>query len=274
MSVPTAEDCALITGASAGLGEEFARQLAPHCARLILVARREDRLEQLSASLRERHPALKVRIGAVDLTRAQARHELIEAAAGTWAPDLLVNNAGMGDSGDFAGSEWKKVQQLLDLNIQALTHLTHGFLPPMMAKRRGAIVNVSSLASLLPIPDFAVYAASKAYVTSFSEALRLEVRSRGVSVLAVCPGPVHTDFDAVASREGGAASSAASSREFFYVPRERVVRESLHALRRDRARVYPGWQIGLAAAGISLLPLVAIRSLMARRPRSVAEGRS
>lgn len=261
-------DCALITGASAGLGEEFARQLGPRCRRIVLVARREERLKHLETRLRIDNPELQVASLALDLTREQDRTELIDRLEGSqWAPTLLINNAGMGDYGEFVTSDWTKVRQMLDVNISALTHLCHGLLPDMIRRRKGAILNVSSLASLLPIPDFGVYAATKAFVTSFSEALRLELREYGIPVLALCPGPVHTEFGAIAGREGEPAE--APGREWFYVSREQVVYEGLMALERDQARSFPGWQVALVAAGLTLLPMLAIRALMSQRPRSI-----
>ena len=262
-------DCALITGASGGLGEEFARQLAPHCRRLVLVARREEALKQLETRLRIDHPDLQLASVPLDLSRDSERGELIDRVIGTeWAPDLLINNAGMGDYGEFATGNWEKVHGMLDLNIAAVTHLAHGFLPEMLQVGRGAILNVSSLASLLPIPDFGAYAASKSYVTDFSEALRLEVRERGISVLALCPGPIHTGFGETAGRDG--ARAATPIRELFYVPKEEVVHEALVALQWDWPRVYPGWRVALLAAGISLLPMAAIRYIMSHRPRRIS----
>jgi short-subunit dehydrogenase len=152
---------------------------------------------------------------------------------------------------------------MIRLNMEALTHLTHALLPGLMA-RRGAILNVSSLASVLPIPDFAVYAATKAYVTSFSEALRLELHDVGVRVLAVCPGPVKTGFGEVARR---GSDGKLPVQESFYVPADKVVKDSIQALLRDRARLYPGFKVAAAAAIIGLLPIAAIRLIMSSRPR-------
>lgn len=264
-------DCALITGASAGLGEEFARQLAPRCRRMVLVARRQERLLALEEDLKGIHPGLEVGSLAVDLAVPAQRAGMIKRLAGTeWMPDLLVNNAGLGDYGEFGSANWEKLHRMIQVNAAALTHLTHAFLPSMLSRGAGAVVNVSSLAGDLPIPDFAVYAATKAYVTSFSEALRMELRDRGVSVLAVCPGPVRTEFGSVARRGGDAPEHGV--REWFYEERESVVAGSLMALETDRARVYPGWKIALAAAGIAILPMAVLRLVMATRPRRVAEG--
>lgn len=258
-------DCALITGASAGLGEEYARQWAPRCKRMVLVARRVDRLQALAESLRQQHD-LCVHVVESNLIEPAAREALFsQLQEMAWHPDLLINNAGMGDYGSFVDASWDKLQDMMRLNMEALTHLTALFVPSMRQQRRGAIVQISSLASILPIPDFAVYAATKAYVTSFTEALRIELREDGIRVLAVCPGPVHTEFGQVASRAAGASFDG--MRESFYVSKEQVVAETLRAVDADEARVYPGKKIALAAWGISRLPISLLRRIMATRPR-------
>jgi hypothetical protein len=258
--------CALITGASSGLGEEFALQLAPAARHLVLVARREILLEKLAARILEGFPNCRVTVLAADLAATSERDRLIATLAERgFVPDLLVNNAGLGDYGEFATAEWPKLEAMLRVNVEALTHLAHALVPGMIRAGRGAVVNVSSLASLLPIPDFAVYAATKAYVTSFSEALRIELREHGIPVLAVCPGPVHTGFGEVAHREEHVPGMPV--REWFYVPREQVVRESLAALRNGRARVYPALKTAVAALAISALPILLLRVVMSSRPR-------
>ena len=200
-----------------------------------------------------------------DLTDPSARLQAVgHLLSKGLVPDLLINNAGMGDYGEFATSDWMKVEAMLRLNVEALTHLTHALLPTMIEQRAGAILNVSSLASIVPMPDFAVYAATKAYVTSFSEALRIEVREHGIRVMALCPGPVHTEFGEIAGRGPGTDFGA---REWFYVPQEQVVREALEGLAADKPRVYPGLRVALAAAAISLVPIAIIRLVMASRPR-------
>ncbi len=256
----------LITGASSGLGEEYALQLAGRTDRLVLTARRKDLLDALAGRLLLAHPALRVTVMAADLAKPEDRNGLLEQLAVEGiVPDLLVNNAGLGDYGEFATAEWPKLEAMLRVNVEALTHLTHLLLPGMIRSGGGAIINVSSLASLLPIPDFAVYAATKAYVTSFSEALRIELRDHGVEVLAVCPGPIHTGFGVVARR--GENLPGIPARESFYVPREQVVAESLAAMDRKKARVYPGLRIAAAALVLSALPMALIRVVMSRRPR-------
>ncbi len=262
--------CALITGASSGLGAEFARQLVPLCETMILVARRRDCLDTIASELKqlrmleERSVPLNVVCITCDLSVDLERLTLFQSLERLgYMPDLLVNNAGLGDYGSFYEADWSKIDSVLQVNITALTHLCRVFLPHMIRQGGGAIMNVSSLASVLPIPDFAVYAASKAYVSSFSEALRMELRNDGVSVLSVCPGPVHTGFGKVAMRNPDA--DGIPSREGFYTSPEQVVSESIRALLSDKARVYPGWKIALLAGAIALLPMSVIRMIQTRR---------
>lgn len=258
--------CALVTGASAGLGEEYALQIAPRVGKLVLVARREVRLAALADRIRTRFPQVAVATFSVDLGSLTAREEFAATlAARGLTPDLLVNNAGLGDYGEFASADWEKLQSVLRVNVEALTHMTHLLLPEMIRGGGGAIINVSSLASLLPMPDFAVYAATKAYVTSFSEALRIELKEHHIPVLAVCPGPVRTEFGEVSRRSP--QDPGMPSKKAFYVPKEQVVEESLVALDRNRARVYPGVKIAVAALVVSALPIVALRFAMGFRPR-------
>ena len=259
--------CALITGASSGLGVEYARQLAPSCDSIVLVARRGDLLSELASELKELGSKTEVICIPTDLTTHTQRIGLIDGVKKLGlSPDLLVNNAGMGDYGTFAHAEWDKLDDMIQVNMTALTHLCHGFLPEMIEGGNGAVINVSSVASLLPIPDFAVYAASKAYVTSFSEALRMELADFGINVLAVCPGPVHTGFGEVAMRDGTADRLPA--REGFYTTKEQVVSDSMKALEANKARVFPNWKITAMAAGITILPMAILRfALISRREK-------
>lgn len=266
MAETTLFSCALVTGASSGLGEEFALQIAPRVGKLVLVARRESLLEILAERVRTLFPHVAVAVFSVDLSSPAEREELLESLAEIgFTPDLLVNNAGLGDYGEFASANWGKLEAMLHVNVEALTHLTHAFLPEMIRRGGAAIINVSSLASVIPIPDFAVYAATKAYVTSFSEALRIELREHAIPVLAVCPGPVRTEFGNVARRGGN--SQGMPSHPAFYVPKEQVVSESLAALDRDCARVYPGFKTAVAALVLCALPIVVLRFAMGFRPR-------
>jgi len=248
---------ALITGASSGIGREFARQLAGRARSLILVARREQRLNELRDELTQHHPNLRVHIRETDLAKLPQIEELK-----AWLErekidvDLLVNNAGLGDSGPFATSDPTRNEQMTVVNTIALTSLTRRLLPQMIARKRGGILNVSSSAGFLPIPKFAVYAATKAYVTSFSEALRAELRGTGVSVCVLCPGPVRTEFQEVANRPGEQPDSGP---EFVHVPVDQVVRDALAALEADRPLVIPGLAMKLGMSLVRLTPMPILR---------------
>ncbi len=256
----------LITGASSGLGEEFALQLAPRVRQLVLVARREDKLREVAGRVVAQSPQVDVVIEVTDLGDAADRDALCGRLAQQGiVPDLLINNAGLGDYGEFLTAEWPRLEAQLKVNIEALTHLSYVLAGGMVEQGRGAILNVSSLASLMPIPDFAVYAATKAYVTSFSEALRIELKEHGIPVLALCPGPVHTGFGAVAKR--GANHKDMPGREWFYVEKEQVVAEGLDALERNKARHFPHLKTAAAAFVIAAVPMFLMRLALSSRPR-------
>jgi len=247
---------ALITGASSGIGREFARQLANRADSLILLARREQRLDQLTNELRQQHPNLTVHIRKTDLANLTQLKELVASLKRENIDvDLLINNAGLGDSGPFATSDPARNEQMTLVNIVALISLTRHLLPRMIARKRGWILNVSSSAGFLPIPGCAVYAATKAYVTSFSEALRAELRGTGVSVCALCPGPVRTEFQEVAKRPGGQPDSGP---EFVHVSVGQAVGDALAALEADRPLVIPGigMKLGMFLVRITPMPIL------------------
>lgn len=262
---------ALITGASSGLGEEFSHQLAPHASRLILVARRNDRLESLSTHLRELHPHLDVRVFAADLTLPERRHALADWLTNEGIDvNFLVNNAGLGDHGHFDSSDWDRVENMLDLNITSLTHLTHLLVQGMIVNGRAAILNVSSVAGFFPLPQMAVYSATKAYVTSFSEALAMELRPKGITVTALCPGPVPTEFFDTATRPGE-EETASRFKTFpaFVVSAQEAVRTGLEAVARNRARVVPGPLLATAVAVALLIPFCIVRRILAIKSTSL-----
>ena len=248
---------ALITGASAGIGCEFARQLAGRARSMILIARREEQLVELNHELQQQHENLRVHIRKVDLSNLAQLKELMESLDREQMEiDLLVNNAGLGDAGLFATSDPTRNEQMLLVNVVALTSLTRHLLPHMIAKRHGGILNVSSSAGFLPIPGDGVYAATKAYVTSFSEALRAELRGTGVSVCALCPGPVQTEFQEVARRQG---VQPRLGPKFVVVPVEQVVRDALAALESDQPLVIPGFAMKFVMFLSRLMPMPLLR---------------
>lgn len=259
---------ALITGASSGLGREFARQLAPLASKLVLVARRADRLEALRAEIER--SGLEIEVYSADLASPEALDGLLAHLRGMPRPvNVLINNAGLGDHGLFEESEWQRVQSMLDVNIRALTRLTHGLLPALVRSGSGTILNVSSIAGLMPVPSLAVYAATKAYVSSFTEGLRAELRGTGVNVTSLCPGPIDTEFFTQAEREG--AASGIETPAIFKIPASQAVEEALVAAAARGARIIPGWQVRLAMGFVLLLPLVILRVFLPRRPSRTAK---
>ncbi|HEY0074813.1 MAG TPA: SDR family oxidoreductase [Abditibacteriaceae bacterium] len=185
---------ALITGASSGIGLELARLLARDNYDLVLVARSEYKLRELADELQQVH-GIQVTVLAQDLSLPGAPDAIYEALQKQKVQvDVLVNNAGIGTYGPFAEIDWDKERDLLQINIVALTHLTKLFLPTMLERRAGKILNVASTAAFQPGPLMAVYYASKAFVLSFSQALSNECENSGVTVTALCPGPTQSDF--------------------------------------------------------------------------------
>lgn len=186
---------ALITGASNGIGLELARIHAKRGGNLVLVARSQDKLNQLADELRAQHHDIQITVIAQDLAMPHAAQSVFAQTEQLGIQvDILINNAGIGGHGRFFERELAKEQQMIQLNITTLTELTHLYLQGMVARRSGKILNVSSTASFMPGPLQAVYYATKAYVTSFSQAVAEEVREFGISVTALCPGAVDTGF--------------------------------------------------------------------------------
>jgi short-subunit dehydrogenase len=234
---------------------------------LVLVARRNERLEELAGDLRRFHPGLDVRVFQADLSSADNRFALADWLVSEKLDiNFLINNAGLGDHGEFHTSDWTRVQAMLDLNITALTHLTHLLVNRMIVQGRAAILNVSSVAGFFPLPTMSVYSATKAYVTSFSESLAMELRPQGITVTALCPGPVPTEFFDIATRPGDedrvnnfktSSALVASASE--------AVRAGLEAVARDRARVIPNPLLAATVAVALTIPFFIVRRILAAR---------
>jgi len=221
---------ALVTGASVGLGEQFARELATRGHDLVLVARDAARLEALAKEL-EQHDAVDAEVLPADLTDA-AQLATVEERART--VDVLVNNAGFGTFGPFHTLDVDTEAREVELNVVALLRLTHAAAQGMVARGRGGILNVSSLAGFQPGPSNATYGATKAFVTSFTEAVHEELRGTGVAVSALCPGFTHTEFQTRAN------APATDVPGFMWQNPPEVVRAGLHGLAKNRAIVIPG----------------------------------
>jgi uncharacterized protein len=228
---------ALITGASSGIGEAFAKVLAERKTDLVLVARSRDKLERLAQLLRDLH-AVRTEVIVQDLTEPEAAVQVFNAVQHLGlAIDTLINNAGFGDYGEFTENSRAKQLDIIRLNAIALVDLTYHFLPAMQQRKFGQILNISSITAFQPMPYLAVYAATKAFILSFSEALWAENRDKGVKILAVCAGPTQTQFFEVA---GYNPFKNAREADRESVSPELVARQSLDALERGACSVVTG----------------------------------
>jgi uncharacterized protein len=246
---------ALITGASSGIGETFARELASRKIDLILVARSQDKLEQLATELATQHQ-IKTTVIVKDLTEPAAGKALFEQIqAQGLIVDLLINNAGFGDYGVFGDRPLSKQLEMVQLNITVLVELTGLFLPMMQKRGSGGIINISSIAGFQPVPYMSVYAATKAFVLNFTEALWAENKHTGVNILAVCPGATESEFYKRAEFPdtfgGGDINGMASS--------ETVVKEALKAMDKKQSIIVTG---GIANQLIVNIPRFIPRDLL------------
>ncbi|MEG4233372.1 SDR family oxidoreductase [Microcoleus sp. Pol11C3] len=253
---------ALITGASGGIGAAFAAELAKRQHNLILVARSEDKLQHLAAKLQQEFNIL-VEIIVQDLTAPGAGTTVFDTVVQKgWTVDLLVNNAGFGDYGVFADRPLDKQLKMVQLNIVALVELSHLFLQGMRQRKSGNIINVASIAAFQPMPYLSMYAATKAFVLSFSEALWAENKNLGIGVLCLCPGPTESDFLAVAEFPKSMASSSGQK----LVPAAEVVRDALKALDKNESNVVTG---GIPNQIIANMPRLMPRKLFVKSVEKV-----
>jgi len=236
----------LITGASSGIGEAFARRLAEEKHNLVLVARSEEKLRELCNELKLKHKITAHYI-AVDLTDFEADSRLFrETEKHNLEVDWLINNAGFGSMGDFANLKLENELEMIRLNIQALVALTHRYLQKMRERKSGVIINVASTASFQPVPFMATYAATKAFVRSFSEAIAEENRLFNIKVTALCPGPTDTKFFETANAEAFRMKGMQTSEE--------VVEAALKAVESGKATVVSGWTNYLGAKIVNFVP--------------------
>lgn len=237
MPRPPLDGTVLVTGASSGIGAEFARQLAASAGKLILVARRRDRLEALRDELSSRHPGAKIALYARDLARPGEIEALVaDLDRDGHAVDVLINNAGMGDIGVFEGCSRERIEQMIGINVLGFTLLAHHLYQRMVIRGRGGILNVSSGFGLVAMPGFVPYIGTKHYVSGFTDALRMEAKTRGISVCQLCPGPVRTEFE-----DRAESRIARPVPPWLQLTAERAVRDALSGFRRDRGVIIPGW---------------------------------
>ncbi|WP_187260648.1 SDR family NAD(P)-dependent oxidoreductase [Pontibacter beigongshangensis] len=248
---------ALITGASNGFGMEFAKLFAQDGYNLVLVARSEDRLKELGYSLQDEHQLEKVSIITSDLARPESPQEIYDELKQVGVRvDVLVNNAGAGVHGFFHETDLDKEEEIIQLNVAAVTRLTKLFLRDMKARNEGKILNVASVVSLMPTPLMAVYAATKAYILSFSEALSNELKDTNITVTALCPGAGNTYFFKRANAENTRAANGPLSEP------EEVARDGYKAMMRGDVKVISGLMNKVQAATSNILPDTSLASNM------------
>jgi uncharacterized protein len=261
LPAPAETRAAVVTGASSGIGEAIAVELARRGHQLVLVARRTDRLNALAESL---SPAAHVL--PADLSNRDDRAALADriAALGL-TPDILINNAGLTQRAPVAKSIPEQQLNVIEVDVAAVVDLCSRFLPGMVERGRGAVLNVSSLAGFYPLPGHAAYGAAKAFVLSYTESLRGELRGTGVVASALCPGPVDTGFDVVAGFSAG--ERAATLPSFMWKSADEVARAAIDGLDAGKCRVVPGRANQLVAACCRFAPHERLMPLLARRAR-------
>jgi short-subunit dehydrogenase len=258
---PGPDRTAIVTGASSGIGSEIARVLAERGHGVTLVARREDRLRDLADRLVKEHE-IRAEVITADLTDESSRGAIVEEVAtrGLTA-DILVNNAGIGVTGRVHESTPDHELAMIRTNVDAVVHLCTAFLPGMVERGRGAVLNVASTAAFQPLPGQAGYGASKAFVLSFSQATREELKGTGVTMTVLCPGPVETEFGDVAGFTEEESSNALP--KFMWVSARDVAEQAVDGLAKGRAVVIPGLanRVGAALAHLTprriLVPIIA-----------------
>lgn len=240
---------ALITGASGGIGYEFAKIYAREGYDLVIVARSEGKLYSIKKEIEDEHKN-KVYVFACDMSVEDAAYEVLDFTLENKIEiDVLVNNAGFGEYGHFAELDWQRQRNLLQVNIVALVQLTRCFLPLMIKRQSGKIINLSSVAAFFAGPEMPLYYASKAFVRSFSEAVFEEAKGSGVTVTAVCPSPTSTGFEKAADMKG--------SKMFTFIKpltARKVAEQGFKACEKGKALVYCGFFTKLANIGSRLLP--------------------
>jgi uncharacterized protein len=233
---PSVSSTALVTGASSGIGAAMANELASRGYAITLVARREERLRSLATELTSEH-GVTAEVIAADLGDAGAREGFIdELGTRGRSVEVLVNNAGFGHQADFATSPRERMVEMVRVNLEAVVDLTSRFLGPMAERGRGSIINIASIGAFQPLPGSAVYGASKAFVLSFSEAIRTELRGSGVAVTAVCPGPVRTEFTEAAGIPGVEDRTPG----MVWMSPEDIARHAVDGASHDKRVVVPG----------------------------------
>jgi uncharacterized protein len=256
---PSESSTCLVTGASSGIGAEIARELARRGRGVTLTARRKDRLEDLAAELTEQH-GVRAEIVACDLSSAAARKRMVRTIADRGLDvEVLVNNAGFGSAGRFQDLDPDAELRMVRTNVEAVVGLCSTYVPELVARGRGAILNVASTAAFQPIPRQSTYAATKAFVLSFTEGLHVDLKGTGATATALCPGPTKTEF----------GDAAGIKEELFEIPglvysAEAMAVAGVEAMEKGRRSVIPGATNVVTAVGGRLMPRALVLPLIDR----------
>ena len=261
---PSPSSVALVTGASSGIGAAIAGELGRRGHNLALAARREDRLRELAGELSHAH-GIRAEVIGCDLATPEGRDQMAKAIEGTGLEvEILVNNAGFGVFGDFAASERGRENRMVSVNVSAVLDLSSRYLPPMVERGRGTVINIASVAAFQPMPGNATYAATKAFVLSFSEAVHDELKGTGVTLTAVCPGPIRTEFMEAAE----IPEAERQTPGFIWMTAEELAHDAVEAAEKGKRAVVPGATNQLAALAGRHSPrslaLPIVRRLMGR----------
>ena len=249
-----------MTGASSGIGADMARELAARGHDLALVARREDRMRELAEELAERH-AVRAETFGCDIAEPEGRARLIgEVAERGLTVEILINNAGFGSGGAFHALDGEGETGMVRTNVEAVVALTSAWLPGMVERRRGAVLNLASLIAFQPVPFQATYGATKAFVLSFTQAVHEEVRGTGVTITALCPGPVRTEF----GESGGFGGADDRIPSFMWLDSETVARAGIEGLEKGDRVVVPGVVNRLGALSGHYMPRALLLPLVRR----------
>jgi short-subunit dehydrogenase len=240
----------MITGASSGLGAEFARQMAPRAKNLILVARDKSKLEDMASELRKLNSKLQVITEACDLSQTDDIERLINSVLAKTQVDVLVNNVGLGDFAFFDKSKWDNDLKMLQVNVIGLTLLTHKLVPLMVERKKGGIINIGSAAGFVSIPMAAIYNATRHYINGFSDSLAIDLAGTGVTVTQVCPGPVSTE---VLGPLKPVLSSAWRPNIIKITPQQ-CAKEAIAGFNNKKAQVVPGFIFRWGIWAFSFLP--------------------
>ena len=265
-SIFTENRTAVITGASAGIGFELTKLLAHKLDALVVVARRAERLTELAHELQAQLSQLRVVVESADLANQEAVEDLLKRMDELrLSVDVLVNNAGLGEAELFERSSWSRIKQIIAVNVLAMLRLSHHFLPSMINRGHGAILNIGSGAGYAAMPNAAVYTASKHFVRAFTESLRAQLAGTGLTISEAAPGPVESEFDQAAGIKGGATAG----QDIFRITSQECAADIIREFEKGAPVIFPGRNYGLLMKAQPLMPRRLVSRQIAQAAREI-----